>query len=68
MMARLAARIRHDEVTRMVKAAKACGLPVYGITFDGTSVTVITEESRDSPAAALDRAGKTERAQEVETL
>jgi hypothetical protein len=67
-MARTAARIRHDEVTRMVKAAKACGLPVYGITFDGNSVTVITVESKDNSIKGLDRDNKTARVQEVETL
>lgn len=67
-MSRLAARIRHDEVTRMVKAAKACGLPVYGIQFDGATVTVITEESKEKPAAALDRGSPDKAVQEVETL
>lgn len=67
-MARLGSRIRHDEVTRMVKAAKACGLPVYGIQFDGATVTVITEESKEKPAADLDRGVPGKAVQEVETL
>ncbi|AVF04732.1 MULTISPECIES: hypothetical protein [Devosia] len=67
-MSRLAARIRHDEVTRMVKAAKACGLPIYGIQFDGATVTVITEESRDKPTGGLDRGAGSEPVQEVDTL
>lgn len=67
-MSRFAARIRHDEVTRMVKAAKACGLPVYGIQFDGSTVTVITDESKETSAGRIDRGRSAERVPEVETL
>lgn len=67
-MSRLAARIRHDEVTRMVKAAKSCGLPIYGIQFDGATVTVITVDSGQKPANGLDRTESTEPVAEVETL
>lgn len=67
-MTRLAARIRHDEVTRMVKAAKACGLSVYAITFDGSSVAVITEESKENAGGGLDRGGRQKLVREVETL
>lgn len=67
-MSRFAARIRHDEVARMVKAAKACGLPVYGIQFDGATVTVITEESKEKSDKGIDRGRSADRVPEVETL
>ena len=43
-MARRAAKITHDEVTRLVKAVKGCGLPVRRVTFDGDKVDVVIGE------------------------
>lgn len=58
-MSRLAARIRHDEIARMLKAVQSCGLPVARVTFDGTKVDVIIGESGENPGGALDRAHDT---------
>lgn len=44
MMARRAAKITHDELTRMIKAVTACKLPVRMVTFDGDRVDVIIGE------------------------
>jgi hypothetical protein len=40
-MSRRAARITHDEVCRMVKAAASCGLPIGRVVFDGTTLSVV---------------------------
>lgn len=40
-MSRRAARITHDEVTRMVKAVRDLGLPIGRVIFDGASVSVV---------------------------
>ena len=40
-MGRNAARITQDEVVRMVKAVRSCGLPVARVTFDGQRVDVV---------------------------
>ncbi len=43
-MGRRAAKITHDEVTRLVKAVTACGLPVQRVVFDGERVDVVIGE------------------------
>lgn len=50
-MPRLAARIKHDEIVRMVKAIKSCGLPIARVTYNGERVDVAIGESE---APALD--------------
>jgi hypothetical protein len=40
-VSRRAARITHDEVTRMVKAVRDLGLPIGRVIFDGESVSVV---------------------------
>lgn len=40
-MTRRAARITHDEVTRMVKAVRDLGLPIGRVIFDGSSLSVV---------------------------
>jgi len=40
-MSRRAARITHDEVTRMVKAVRDLGLPIGRVIFDGSSISVV---------------------------
>lgn len=40
-MSRRAARISHDEVTRMVKAVRDLGLPIGRVIFDGVSLSVV---------------------------
>lgn len=51
-MSRTAARISHDEICRMVKAVRSCGLPVARVTFevaqDRARVEVIIGDSGDS--------------------
>ena len=53
-MSRPAARVRHDEVTRLVKAVRACGLEIARVTFDGTNVDVIIGNSGESQASPVD--------------
>lgn len=40
-MTRRAARITHDEVTRMVKAVRDLGLPIGRVVFDGSALSVV---------------------------
>lgn len=40
-MTRRAARITHDEVTRMVKAVRDLGLPIGRVIFDGQALSVV---------------------------
>lgn len=54
-MGRATARLRHDEITRMVKAVQSCGLPVARVTFDGERVDVIIGESGEKAGASIDR-------------
>ena len=67
-MSRFAARIKHDEIVRMVKAVRSCGLPVARVTFDGTRVDVIIGDSGENPEARVDERGKANSVAEVETL
>lgn len=49
-MSRRAARITHDEVTRMVKAVRDLGLPIGRVVFDGSALSVVIGgESGDNP-------------------
>lgn len=67
-MSRIAARVRHDEIARMVKAVRSCGLPVSSVTFDGQTVRVNIGESGGNQIEGLDGRGKHKVVQEVETL
>lgn len=40
-MTRRAAKITHDEVTRMVKAVRDLGLPIGRIVFNGFELSVV---------------------------
>lgn len=52
-MTRRAARITHDEVTRMVKAVRDLGLPIGRVIFDGTSLSVVIGgDSGEKPVEA----------------
>lgn len=53
-MTRRAARITHDEVTRMVKAVRDLGLPIGRVVFDGSALSVVIggESGEDQPATA----------------
>lgn len=53
-MSRRAARITHDEVTRMVRAVQGCGLVVSRVSFDGTRVDVIIGELVDKRQNGVD--------------
>lgn len=53
-MPRHAARIKHDEIVRMVKAIRACGMPIARVTFDGKRVDVIIGEKEGEPEKELD--------------
>lgn len=53
-MSRTAARIKHDEIARMVKAVRSCGLPVARVTFDGNRIDVIIGNSGEKPEPAVD--------------
>jgi hypothetical protein len=50
-VSRRAARITHDEVTRVVKAVRDLGLPIGRVIFDGNSVSVVIggESGNDAP-------------------
>lgn len=52
-MTRRAARITHDEVTRMVKAVRDLGLPIGRVVFNGTELSVVIGwDSGDIPPPA----------------
>lgn len=55
-MGRLAAKIKHDEVVRIVKAVKACGLPVARVSFDGERVDIVIGENENFSEKELDQA------------
>lgn len=49
-MTRRAARITHDELRRMIKAAKESGLPIARIVFNGEELSlVIGGDSGEAP-------------------
>lgn len=52
-MTRRAARITHDEVTRMVKAVRDLGLPIGRVIFDGQALSVVIGvDSGEKPVEA----------------
>lgn len=53
-VSRRAAKVTHDEVTRMVKAVLSLGLPVSSVDFDGSKVSVKIAHSGDKPEAEGD--------------
>lgn len=53
-MGRIAAKIKHDEIVRMVKAVKACGLPVSRVTFDGERVDIVIGDNDKLSEKELD--------------
>jgi hypothetical protein len=55
-MSRRAARITHDEVARMVRAVRSCGLQVGRVSFDGEKVDVIIADSGEEPVRPVDGA------------
>lgn len=58
-MSRRLARITQDEVARMVKAVRSCGLTVSRIRFNGEVVDVIVVENVENAAPAIDEPGAT---------
>jgi len=67
-MSRRAARITHDEVTRMLKAVRDLGLPIGRVVFNGTELSVViggdngeipgTEARQETESPALIREPK----------
>lgn len=55
-MARTLARITHDEVARMLKAAKSAGLTIAQIVYNGETVRLIVD-SGDDASPAIDTSG-----------
>jgi len=53
-MTRALARITHDEVARMVKAVRSCGLHVTRVQYDGQKVDVFVAESVENIARPVD--------------
>lgn len=53
-MSRRACRISQDEVARMVKAVRGCGLHVARVRFDGEKVDVIIGEIGHMERAPVD--------------
>lgn len=51
-MSRRAGRITHDEVARMLKAAKSAGVSIRSFSFDGTGVNFVVnngDSGEDAP-------------------
>ena len=67
-MSRPAARISHDEVTRMVKAVKRLGLPIARVSYDGNRLDVIIGEIGETGEDDVDGHKQEGRPAEVETL
>jgi hypothetical protein len=67
-MSRVAARIRQDEVARMIRAAQSCGLHVKGVEFDGGKVAVMTGESGEKVPEPVDGGEDGDAPEEVETI
>lgn len=59
-MSRALARIKHDEVVRLVKAVRACGLDVSRVSFDGAKVDVIIGHSGEQATPAVDEPANAE--------
>lgn len=59
-MTRALARIKHDEVVRLVKAIRACGLGVSRISFDGAKVDVIIGNSVEPDPPPVDERANAE--------
>ncbi|MER9912862.1 hypothetical protein NKJ71_19740 [Mesorhizobium sp. M0050] len=58
-MTRRAARITHDEVTRMVKAVRDLGLPIGRVVFNGSELSVVIggdSGEKPEPANSQDEA------------
>lgn len=53
-MGRPAARIKQDEVARMIRAAQSCGLRVNGVAFDGNKISVMIGESGEIADRGID--------------
>ena len=45
-MGRTAARVKTDEVVRLIKAAQSAGLTILEVAFDGTTVSLVTRDDR----------------------
>lgn len=60
-MSRALARIKHDEVVRLVKAVRACGLDVSRVSFDGAKVDVIIGHSGEQAPTPVDEPVNAER-------
>lgn len=59
-MTRALARIKHDEVVRLVKAVRACGLDVSRVSFDGAKVDVIIGHSGEQAPTPVDEPANAE--------
>jgi hypothetical protein len=59
-MSRRAARITHDEVCRMVKAVRECGLSIGRVSFDGERLDIVigSGEIVDIAPSPAGQAGK----------
>lgn len=60
-MSRTRCRISQDEVARMVKAVRSCGLSVAKIRFDGEHVDVIIGEIGEDAKAEVEQNGSGKR-------
>ena len=55
-MSRALARITHDEVVRMLKAARSAGVSIRSFSYDGTRVDIVVnngEIGETTPAQAI---------------
>lgn len=67
-VSRRAAKVTHDEVTRMVKAVLSLGLPVSSVDFDGSKVSVKIAHSGETSTISVDGRGAENPVEEVPTL
>lgn len=60
-MSRAASRIKHDEVVRMVKAVRQCGLPISDVIYENGRVRlVIGGESGEKVPPLVDEADESD--------
>ena len=67
-MSRPASKVRHDDVTRLIKPLLKLGLPISRVIWDGDQIHVIIGESGELHKSMVDITSEDTRPKEVETL
>lgn len=65
-MTRATAKVRHDDVARLLKAIQTRGLPINEVMFDGENVRVITGDSGHKLAPRVDAGSQPENFQSLD--